>query len=123
MRSERGDSTRANRPLEHVAVRRTVTTPRLYRGLKGPYDPAHTLVPGASGVDFTDCPYTALAYATGHRGVVLVVEVNDATARVSEEFWLNRAARRFMIWAGFSDLGSPRSRRRSSALRFDAVGS
>lgn len=80
------------------------TTPRLYRGLKGPYDPTLAIVPGASGVDFTDCPFTALAYATDRRGVLLVVEVKDGTARVSEEFWLNRAAKRFMIWTAFSDL-------------------
>lgn len=104
MKSETGVSEHANRLSERVGVRRTTTTTRLYRGLKGSYDRARAIVPGASGVDFTDCPYTALSYATGRRGVLLVVEVNDGTARVSEEFWLNRGARRFMIWTSFADL-------------------
>ena len=43
-------------------------------------------------------------YATGRRGVVLVVDVNHGTTRVSEELWLNRAARRFMLWTAFADL-------------------
>jgi hypothetical protein len=94
----------STRLSDGVGTRRTITTPRLYRGLKGPYDPTRAIVQGASGVDFTDCPFTALSYATGRRGVLLVVDVNDGTARVSEEFWLNRGARRFMIWTSFADL-------------------
>lgn len=49
---------------------------RLYRGLKEPYRPEKvTPSPGQPvvGTDFTDCPRTALRYAEGRRGVVLVV--------------------------------------------------
>lgn len=86
-------------------ARATTTCRRLYRGLKGPYDPARTTVVGASGVDLTDCPLTALMYAVGRRGVVLVVDVEEGATRVSEEFWLNQEARRFMFWgSSFKDL-------------------
>ena len=77
---------------------------RLYRGLNAAYDPTRAIGRGASGVDFTNCPLTALSYASGRRGVLLVVDVADATARVSEELWLYRGARRFMIWTSFADL-------------------
>jgi hypothetical protein len=79
-------------------------TLRLYRGLKEPFDPSRAIVRGESGVDFTDCPYTAISYASGRRGVLLVVDVTDGAARVSQEFWLNDGARRFMIWTAFADL-------------------
>ncbi|MBK6463385.1 MAG: hypothetical protein IPF92_20610 [Myxococcales bacterium] len=75
-----------------------MTLLRLYRGLKGPYDPARAIVAGSSGVDFTDCPLTALLYAHGPRGVVLVVDVEPGDARVTEELWLGQEARRFMFW-------------------------
>lgn len=71
---------------------------RLYRGLKGPYDPGRAIVAGVSGVDFTDCPLTALLYADGRRGVVLVVDVEPDAACVTEELWLGQEARRFMFW-------------------------
>ena len=87
--------------------RANTTCRRLYRGLKGPYDPARTTVVGASGVDFTDCPLTALIYAVGRRGTVLVVDVDvdDGAASVTEELWLNQGAKRFMFWgSSFKDL-------------------
>ena len=84
--------------------RANITCRRLYRGLKQPYDPARTTVIGASGVDFTDCPLTALMYAVGRRGTVLVVDVDEGTARVTEELWLNQGAKRFMFWgSSFKD--------------------
>jgi len=49
----------------------------IYRGLKEPYDPTRIMSERLHGTDFTDCPYTALQYATGRGGVVLVVEVTE----------------------------------------------
>jgi hypothetical protein len=70
----------------------------------GPYDPTRTTVMGASGVDFTDGPLTALMYAVGRRGTVLVVDLDEGTARVTEELWLNQGAKRFMFWgSSFKD--------------------
>lgn len=78
---------------------------RLYRGLKEPYRPEQVGASHLSGTDFTDCPYTALLYAQGRRSVVLVVDVPDDVSRsVSEELWLNRNAKRFMIWGRFENL-------------------
>ena len=74
---------------------------RLFRGLKRPYDSALTGTDRTSNTDFTDCPFTALRYATGARGVVLVVDVAKGAARFSEELWLDRGAKRFMIWGAF----------------------
>jgi len=92
-------------PDRGAPPRPTAARRRLYRGLKGPYDPARPTTVGASGVDFTDCPLTALRYADGRRGVVLVVEVEPGAARVSEELWLNQQAKRFMFWGrSFQDL-------------------
>jgi hypothetical protein len=51
--------------------------------------------------DFTDCPHTALLYARGKRGVVLVVDIPADTTRVTEELWLAGPARRLMIWGEF----------------------
>ncbi|MBN2193310.1 MAG: hypothetical protein JW751_10885, partial [Polyangiaceae bacterium] len=52
----------------------TADQPRLlYRGLTLPYDANHASRCG-DGTDFTDCPYTALLYAKGPKGVVLVVD-------------------------------------------------
>jgi hypothetical protein len=52
--------------------------------------------------DFTDCPWTALQYATGRRGVLLVVDLPaDARERVSEELWFNGHAARLMLWGRF----------------------
>ena len=82
---------------------------RLYRGLKNPYRPI--LVPTgrlSSGTDFTDCPATALLYAQGSRGVLLVVDIDaedeaPRPPRVTRELWLNVTASRFMIWGRFDD--------------------
>jgi hypothetical protein len=88
-----------------AACNATTACRRLYRGLKEPYDPTRPAAVGASGVDFTDCPLTALMYAHGRRGVVLVVDVEPDAARVSEELWLNQEAKRFMFWgSSFKDL-------------------
>ncbi|HVN34544.1 MAG TPA: hypothetical protein VMU96_04715 [Casimicrobiaceae bacterium] len=82
---------------------------RLYRGLKNPYRPDLVVTSRlASGTDFTDCPATALLYAQGARGVLLVVDIdtNEKTslrARVTKELWLDAEAERFMLWGRFDD--------------------
>lgn len=62
---------------------------RLYRGLKKPYRPELVGAGKGSifGTDFADCPFTALQYAAGSRGAVIVVDVpdDDRPLRVSEE--------------------------------------
>ena len=71
---------------------------RLYRGLKKKYNPEEVgtnNVGGWFGADFTDCPYRALQFARGARGVVLVLDLpeeafrfpNFVGIRVSEELW------------------------------------
>src|SRR5881396_2412255 len=79
---------------------------RVYRGLREPYRPDKVASGDyLSGTDFTDCPLSALEYARGRRGVVLVVELQDGdSTRVSEETWPNDCARRFMIWGRFDRL-------------------
>jgi hypothetical protein len=67
---------------------------RLYRGLTRAYDPARVQPARSGGTDFTDCPLTALRYATGPRGVVLVLE----------ELWMVSSAKRFMFWGAFDEL-------------------
>lgn len=78
---------------------------RLYRGLKNPYRPELVAADHLSGTDFTDCPATALRYAHGARGVLLVVEIaegDDVTsARVTPELWLGVEAKRLMVWGKF----------------------
>jgi len=79
----------------------------LYRGLDKPYRPAEVrarIQKTHQGTDFTDCPYTALLYARGSRGVLLVADVpTDAAILVTEELWLDAAAKRFMIWGPFDE--------------------
>ncbi|CAN5228436.1 hypothetical protein BH11MYX1_BH11MYX1_08490 [soil metagenome] len=83
---------------------------RLYRGLKNPYRPELVHSARRSGTNFTDCPATALRYAQGSRGVLIVVDINvdyDENAgptRVTKELWLERQASRFMIWGRFDDV-------------------
>jgi hypothetical protein len=77
---------------------------RLYRGLTRPYDPTRVRRDRRSGTDFTNCPYTALGYATGPKGIVQVVDVAVGVRRVTEEFWFNDGAKRFMVWGAFDDL-------------------
>jgi hypothetical protein len=78
---------------------------RLYRGLKGPYRPdqVRSRAKQTGGTDFTDCPFTALSYAAGRRGTVLVVDVPDDVdpTRITEEAWFVDSARRFMVWGAF----------------------
>ena len=77
---------------------------RLYRGLKTAYR-REGVVGRLDGTDFTDCPYTALQYATGPRGEVLVLEVEPgANVRISEQLWFDRHAKRLMVWGCFDDL-------------------
>jgi len=83
-----------------------MTTMRLYRGLTKPYRAGEVLKPGQSmtGTDFTDCPFTALKYAQGARGVLLVIDIDADSHRVTEELWLGMSARRFMVWGSFEGL-------------------
>ncbi|MBI2392253.1 MAG: hypothetical protein HYV09_21880 [Deltaproteobacteria bacterium] len=78
-----------------------LSTIRLYRGLKEAHDPTRTSRPPGDGNNFTDCPFTALQYATGTKGCVLVVDVPDDHPRLREELWLNGSAKRFMITGPF----------------------
>ncbi len=74
---------------------------RLYRGLKHPYRP--DLVKRMLGTDFTDCPYTALQYARGRHGVLIVIDVPEEAeaVRISREDWFDKAACRFIMWGSF----------------------
>ena len=79
---------------------------RLYRGLREPYraDKAIALIrETGQGTDFTDCPFTALHYGSGRRGVVIVLDVPDDGPRVSEELFLGtgQQAKRLMVWGRF----------------------
>jgi len=78
---------------------------RLYRGLKGPYRPDEVRWRAdetVNGTDFTDCPFTALSYAAGRKGVVLVLDVPDAVgSSVTEESWFVDGAKRLMVWGTF----------------------
>ncbi len=84
-----------------LARAQALATRRYFRGLTRRYDPARVGSDRRSGTDFTDCPYTALRYAAGRAGVLLVVDVPERNARVTEELWLDGGARRFMIWGAF----------------------
>ena len=79
---------------------------RLYRGLKNPYRPERVdLTRRTGGTDFTDCPAIALRYAQGYRAAVLVVDIDPDerldSAKLTQEFWFVRDAKRFMIWGRF----------------------
>ena len=77
---------------------------RLYRGLKEPYRPEKVVsAPGQwdVGTDFTDCLLTALRYAQGRRGVVLVLDAPEDGLKFTEELWLGMTAKRFMAWGKF----------------------
>ncbi len=89
-------------------TRSETKTLRLYRGLSKPYKPedvAKRFEEMPQGTNFTDCPYTALRYATGRRGVLLVVDVpRDQQRRVFEALWLGNHAKRLEIWGRFDEL-------------------
>src|SRR6266542_4876550 len=77
---------------------------RLYRVLKEPYRPEKVVsAPGQwdVGTDFTDCLLTALRYAQGRRGVVLVLDAPEDGLKFTEELWLGMTAKRFMAWGKF----------------------
>lgn len=74
---------------------------RIYRGLKEPYDSTRAVKDRRSYTDFTDSPFWALQYASGRRGVVLVVDIPEGAARVSEELWLGPKAKRLALWGPF----------------------
>jgi len=86
---------------------------RLYRGLSRAYKPEQVNPGRLCGTDLTDCPYTALQFARGSRGVVLVLEVPEDTAdletassvRLTEEVYSidGKGPRRFMIWERFDE--------------------
>lgn len=79
----------------------------LYRGLKEPYRPRSSERVGGlpPGTDFTDCPHTALAYASGRCGCVLVIDLAHAQGiKFTEEPWFVPHARRIMVWGEFDHL-------------------
>jgi hypothetical protein len=102
-----GGRTRAARAVNHsnygYRTNGTITM-RVYRGLKQPYKPekcsARISAPAQlQGTDFTDCPYAALLYAHGPRGVVLVVDVGPGDpVQVSEELWPGMRDQPIMVW-------------------------
>jgi hypothetical protein len=102
---------------------------RLYRGLKQPYKPekcvAQIYAPAQlQGMNFTNCPYAALLYAHGSRGVVVVVDVDpDDEVCVSEELWLGPKAKRLVVWGIFDDIFGPSSPPRNFARRFEGKAS
>lgn len=78
---------------------------RLYRGLSRKHRPDQKPEP-LEGTNFTDCPYSALRYATGSRGVLLVVDLPDeGSVHVHEAIWSIRpdpaAPRRFLLGRAF----------------------
>jgi hypothetical protein len=75
---------------------------RYYRGLAEPLDPSRVPTDSRRSTDFTDCPLTALGYATTPKGVLLVVDVADGAAEISEELWLHETAKRFNFWGSFA---------------------
>lgn len=78
---------------------------RLYRGLKQPYRPDAEPAGSDRGADFTDCAYTALQFASGRHGVVLVLDVTESSnPHVRQELWRREGARRFVVWGGFDGL-------------------
>jgi len=77
---------------------------RLYRGLTRSYDPRLVNTDRRSGTNFTDCPFAALSYAVGTKGVILIVDAPEDSPRITEEMWLNTAAKRHMIHGAFDDL-------------------
>lgn len=79
---------------------------RLYRGLNEAYRPEKVGVGMGRmfGTDFTDCPFTALQYARGRRGFVLVLDAVEGRTRVTEELWPDVRAKRLMVWGRFDHL-------------------
>ena len=78
---------------------------RLYRGLQEPYRAGYDK-PIANGIDFTDCPYTALQYASTRCGVVIVLDTVEEMDQphVTEELLLGARSKRFMVWGAFDRL-------------------
>lgn len=76
---------------------------RIYRGLKEPYDATRVSTDRLSCSNFTDSAFWALQYASTRRGVVLVVDAPVESARVSEELWLERSAKRYGVWGRFDE--------------------
>jgi hypothetical protein len=75
---------------------------RLYRGMTRRHDPSRAPRQVGGGTDFTDCPVTALDYARGRNGCLLVLEVPpESRHRVTEEDWLVGDAKRLMMWGAF----------------------
>jgi hypothetical protein len=78
---------------------------RPYRGPERWYRPEEVrsrLKDTGNGTDFSDCPFTALSYAVGRNGVVLVLDVPDeAGLSVTEETWFVDSAKRLMVWGAF----------------------
>lgn len=58
------------------------------------------LAPMGTSTDFADCPYQALLYVVGRRGVLLIVEVPENLGWMSEGTSIGRQVRRFQIRRG-----------------------
>ena len=76
---------------------------RLYRGLTKKYRPEKVGKNNGplAGTDFTDCPYRALSFARGTRGVVLVADIpEEGESRVREALWSldGKGPKRFIIY-------------------------
>ena len=71
----------------------------LYRGIKEPYKPSRV----GPETNFTDCPYTALQYAHGRRGVVLMID-KPGDFDVVQADWLKADANRFLVYGPFDQL-------------------
>ncbi len=79
---------------------------RLYRGLTRKYQPEKVGKNHGplAGTDFTDCPYRALSFARGTRGVVLVVDVPEEDgSRAREALWSldGTGPKRFILYGRF----------------------
>ena len=81
---------------------RGLSVTRLYRGLSRSYRPGQVDEKALlHGTNFTDCPMSALVYARGRNGVLLVVDVpEDAEIRMSDALWSldGSGPRRVMLW-------------------------
>lgn len=78
---------------------------KLYRGLTKAYRP-ELVNPDGHGTDFTDCPFTALTFARGATGQVIVLDIDEGQTLIkfTREFWGEKKATRYIVWNNF-DIG------------------
>ena len=104
---------------------------RLYRGIRERYDPEKVGTTGGrqglAMTDFTDCPWSALRFAHGRKGYVLVLhpphdpESERPALRVTEEMWglRDNGPKRYVVWGRFDDLRAGVARRGADVLPHD----